>query len=226
MKKMLGIVITLVLLVTFSVPVLANVIPDEGAGSDTPEFTTPEWTEPELLPQEILDAFEGGMSIEEFLISHTRDPSRMHCWINADMPVTVVVLLEKPSLIEYVNESGLSRRGQYRMSRRIMLPNSRGDQAAVQSEITVGRAADVQQIGESFTKVLNGFMLNVPASMVNEIRAISGVKSVSQAPEYEINLGESIPLIGADAVWNDLGFTGEGVEIAVIDTGIDYTHAM
>ncbi len=224
MKKMLGIVITLVLLVTFSVPVLANVIPDEGAGSDTPEFTTPEWTEPELLPQEILDAFEGGMSIEEFLIRNT-GPIPNALLDYADMPVTVVVLLEKPSLIEYVNESGLSR-GDNTVEQADYVAQLESDQAAVLSEITVGRAADVQQIGESFTKVLNGFMLNVPASMVNEIRAISGVKSVSQAPEYEINLGESIPLIGADAVWNDLGFTGEGVEIAVIDTGIDYTHAM
>ena len=34
-----------------------------------------------------------------------------------------------------------------------------------------------------------------------------------------------MPFIGAPAVWQDFGDTGSGQTIAVIDTGIDYTHA-
>ncbi|MDE5414454.1 S8 family serine peptidase [Alkalihalobacillus sp. MEB203] len=34
---------------------------------------------------------------------------------------------------------------------------------------------------------------------------------------------DSAPFIGSDLVW-DAGFTGEGVTVAVIDTGTDYTH--
>ena len=35
-----------------------------------------------------------------------------------------------------------------------------------------------------------------------------------------------VPLIGAPAVWDGLaGLHGEGIKVAVIDTGIDYTHA-
>ena len=35
-----------------------------------------------------------------------------------------------------------------------------------------------------------------------------------------------VPLIGAPAVWDGVnGFHGEGIKIAIIDTGIDYTHA-
>ncbi len=33
-----------------------------------------------------------------------------------------------------------------------------------------------------------------------------------------------MPAIGADQVWNVLGFTGQGIGVAVIDTGIDATH--
>src|SRR5206468_961492 len=33
------------------------------------------------------------------------------------------------------------------------------------------------------------------------------------------------PLIGADRAWNELGITGAGVGVAIIDTGIDATHA-
>ena len=37
-------------------------------------------------------------------------------------------------------------------------------------------------------------------------------------------LDESVPLIGADRAWTGLGYTGRGVTVAVIDTGIDATH--
>lgn len=30
--------------------------------------------------------------------------------------------------------------------------------------------------------------------------------------------------IGADRVWNELGYSGTGIVVAVIDTGVDYTH--
>ena len=224
MKKMVGIVITIIMIATFSVPVFADVIPDEGANSDTPQFTTAERREPELLPQEILDEFEEGMTIEDFLIRN-QGPIPNALLEYADMIVTVVVQLDKPSLIEYVNQVGIGRSDRAE-DQKAYVAELETDQADVLSEITAGRASDVQQIGESFTKVLNGFMLNVPASMVNEIRAISGVKAVTKAPEYKLNLSVSVPLIGAEDIWEDLGYTGEGVTIAVIDTGIDYTHAM
>lgn len=38
------------------------------------------------------------------------------------------------------------------------------------------------------------------------------------------NLDVSVPFIGADTVQDDLGFTGAGVTVAVLDTGIDTDH--
>jgi len=35
----------------------------------------------------------------------------------------------------------------------------------------------------------------------------------------------AVPFIGAPQVWQDLGFKGDNIKVAVIDTGIDYTHA-
>ena len=34
-----------------------------------------------------------------------------------------------------------------------------------------------------------------------------------------------MPFIGATQVWNNLGVRGQGMKVAVVDTGIDYTHA-
>jgi subtilisin family serine protease len=224
MKKTIIKLFTLVLLFSFiATPAIAQVMSAGAQSSDPPEFTTPNRPEPELLPQEILDEFEGGMTIEEFLIRN-QGPIPNALLDYANIPLAVVVQLDKPSLIEFVNQGGVDRsseRGQIDYVSQL-----ESDQAAVMGQIMAARGAEVTQIGAAFTKTLNGFMLRVPANAINEIRAIPGVKSVTRAPEHELTLGASVPLIGADDVWNDFGFTGEGITIAVIDTGIDYTHAM
>ncbi|MBG0788012.1 MAG: S8 family serine peptidase [Anaerolineaceae bacterium] len=225
MKKIFGIVFTIVLLASVAItPVAAAVNPIDAAGPIVPEVDEPVRPEPELLPQEIIDEFADGMTIEEFLIRN-QGPIPNALIEYADMPVAVIVQLDKPSLIEYVNEHGMDR-ASGTDAQVDYVAELKSDQSAILSEISAGRAGDVQQIGESFTKVLNGFMLYVPAKMVNEIRAIPGVKSVSQAPEYEINVAASSEVVRAIDVWEIAGYTGEGVTIAVIDTGIDYTHAM
>ncbi len=53
---------------------------------------------------------------------------------------------------------------------------------------------------------------------------VPGVVSIYFNRELEYFLDESTATIGATAVWNDLGFTGEGVTVAVLDSGIDGTH--
>lgn len=40
----------------------------------------------------------------------------------------------------------------------------------------------------------------------------------------ELLLKESVPYIGADRVWNELGYTGRGVTVAILDSGVDGTH--
>jgi len=63
----------------------------------------------------------------------------------------------------------------------------------------------------------------VPVDRVEDILDVPGVVFVSFNGPVEAFLKESIPEHGADVVW-DLGFTGEGMNIAVIDTGIDPLH--
>lgn len=51
-----------------------------------------------------------------------------------------------------------------------------------------------------------------------------GVRGVFANERLDYLLDESVPLIGADGVNEELGLTGEGVGVAVIDSGIDGTH--
>ena len=225
MKKVFAILFTVMILVTLIVtPVVADDPITHSEFSEAPETPETRETAAELLPQEIRDDFADGMTIEEFLIRN-EGPIPNALMDYANISVTVIVQLDKPSLIEYINAQGMDR-ASGTDAQVDYVAGLKSDQSAILSEIASGREAEVQQIGESFTKVLNGFMLNIPVNMVNEIRAIPGVKAVSQAPEYKINLETSTSVIQADDVWGITGFTGEGVTIAVIDTGIDYTHAM
>ena len=71
----------------------------------------------------------------------------------------------------------------------------------------------------------NGIKVRVPSRKVAALAAQPGVKAIHAVATYTVDNAESVPFIGAPAVWQDFGDTGNGQTIAVIDTGIDYTHA-
>ncbi len=71
--------------------------------------------------------------------------------------------------------------------------------------------------------VINIISGTVPVARVNDLLDVPGVVFVSFNGPVEAFLDEAVPQHGADQVW-DLGFTGEGMNIAVIDTGIDAAH--
>src|SRR5438876_2071679 len=54
--------------------------------------------------------------------------------------------------------------------------------------------------------------------------ALPGLRSIYFNRRLTYFLNESVPLIGANRVWSELGVTGKGVTVAVIDSGIDATH--
>ncbi len=72
--------------------------------------------------------------------------------------------------------------------------------------------------------VLNAVFVEVDASKLTELARDPAVVRIARVGNYEVDLSETVPYIGASAVQN-AGFTGKGVKVAVLDTGIDYTHA-
>jgi subtilisin family serine protease len=64
----------------------------------------------------------------------------------------------------------------------------------------------------------------VELSRIHEIIELPGVVFVELDGVLGIQMEEVVPAHGVDLVWQDTGYTGEGVTMAIIDTGIDGNH--
>lgn len=80
------------------------------------------------------------------------------------------------------------------------------------------------QILYQVKNVLNGIAVRTDEAGAEAIRRLPGVKSVTVMELHERGHVGSVPLIGGPEVWRNYGVLGEGIKVAVIDTGIDYIH--
>ena len=72
---------------------------------------------------------------------------------------------------------------------------------------------------------LNAVVLEVDAAQLDELAANPNVVSISPVIDYELGLDETVPYIGATELHEgDPSITGAGVTVAVLDSGVDYTH--
>ncbi len=75
----------------------------------------------------------------------------------------------------------------------------------------------------------NALIVSIDASRLQEVHGIGGVIAVRPVSDYQLsatpvpNLAATNAYIGATAVQQS-GFTGSGIRVAMLDTGIDYTH--
>jgi minor extracellular serine protease Vpr len=70
---------------------------------------------------------------------------------------------------------------------------------------------------------LNAIVISIDAAQLDAIAAIPAVTNVNAIGQYSMDLSETVPYIGAAAA-QAAGVTGRGVRVAVLDSGIDYTH--
>ncbi|WP_279426289.1 S8 family peptidase [Anaeromyxobacter terrae] len=118
-------------------------------------------------------------------------------------------------------------------------PTSEGSSlATVRAEKSAFRAAAAKagvRYSErfSFDALWNGVSVSVSPGQLGRLARIAGVKAVypvetiampEPAAVSEPDLVTAIAMTGADTAQDELGFTGRGVKVGVIDTGIDYDH--
>ncbi len=133
-----------------------------------------------------------------------------------DDVVQVFIQLDEPSVAEFTATRGVASPAQQQ---------AQGDTVQrQQARVSAQLAGMIIEERSRLTVAANGIKAMVRAGDVPAIAATDGVKSVAGVARHHLTNATSVPWIGADAV-NDAGFTGENITIAIIDTGIDYTHA-
>ena len=77
-----------------------------------------------------------------------------------------------------------------------------------------------------FQHAINGIKVRGTPEQIRALAALPGVVAVKAVRTYHVVNAESVPFIGAPQAWQGpRGLHGEHIRIAVIDTGVDYTHA-
>ena len=78
---------------------------------------------------------------------------------------------------------------------------------------------------EQYQDAYNGVAAEVPMSALPALASLPNVEAVYPSRVVSLDNVAGVQYIGGDSAWADLGVTGSGVKVAVIDTGIDYYHS-
>jgi len=134
--------------------------------------------------------------------------------------VTVVVRMSDPAL--------LSKLG--RNAKTAGMKLSRAEQAAYVAQLKAKQEEVIKQViagggstAGSLTKALNAVLVRINSDKLVDLAELASVSTIKPVVNYEMDLSETVPQIGATVVQAS-GVTGAGIRVAVLDSGIDYTH--
>ncbi|HEX6794960.1 MAG TPA: S8 family serine peptidase [Casimicrobiaceae bacterium] len=97
---------------------------------------------------------------------------------------------------------------------------------AAQDQLRGGIQALGGTVLANYQVAYNGIKVRIARDKAAQLATLTGVVAVRPVKLFRPTNVRSIPYIGAPAVWGATpGLRGENVKVAIIDTGIDYTHA-
>ena len=143
--------------------------------------------------------------------------------------VRVSIFLEADATIDKYSTDGIAENDQAMDYREELA--KRQDEIVEKIEAVLGNELDVQW---NLTLVANVISANIQYGKIKDISQIEGVKKVVLETQYSIpesvDTAETDPtmtgssgMTGSGAAWQ-AGYTGAGMRIAIIDTGLDTTH--
>jgi minor extracellular serine protease Vpr len=135
-----------------------------------------------------------------------------HSLLGAEGPKRVIIRLRADSVAEAQGQGkaiGLAKK-----------------EADAQQQDFLGRVLQVDPNARVIARVqvvLNAVFVEIDASALTVLANDPAVLRIAPVGNYEMDLFETVPYIGAAAV-QAAGYDGTGIRVAVLDSGIDYTH--
>jgi minor extracellular serine protease Vpr len=134
--------------------------------------------------------------------------------------VQVIIRLSDPSLATALGpnakRNGIPWSGN---QQRAYLAQLKSKQDAVMAQVRAMGGTELARV----SKAHNAVVIQIDAQHLADVARLPGVTKVRPVVDYEAALSETVPYIGATAL-QGLGIDGTGIKVAVLDTGIDYTH--
>ena len=166
-----------------------------------------------------------------------------------DEMVTVIVLMDEPAVMDYFGISTFSTEATgltvgEAVSEFLASEDAQAlSQALLTEQQTVIKqietvtdkapAQDRMEVLAQWTGLVNGISVRIPYGRLDEIQTLPGVQNAyveqefeaPEEPETEAGIaGYSYDLVGINDVWAK-GYYGEGMLVAVLDTGLDLEYA-
>ncbi|MDI3528973.1 MAG: lactocepin [Thermoanaerobacter sp.] len=138
-----------------------------------------------------------------------------------DETVRVIIELQQDSVASYALKANKTLKTLAETEKANILNKIAQQQNQVKNELTKNFNFKVRHI---YKTAINGISGEVKVKDIEKIKLLPGVKDVRIANEYFLDMTSAVYSTNAPTVWNELGYKGEGMVVAVIDTGIDYRH--
>ncbi|MDC6170627.1 S8 family serine peptidase [Paucibacter sp. XJ19-41] len=103
--------------------------------------------------------------------------------------------------------------------RQAYMASLKSKQDALMGQIQALGGKELGRLGKAY----NAVVISADAAKLPQIARLPGVSALRPVVDHQKALSSTVPYVGAK-VLQDLGLSGQGVKIAVLDSGIDYTH--
>ena len=142
--------------------------------------------------------------------------------------------LKRPVVKGNVDPSLLQATGEQEVSVKLKSPPAGNEgpegRMSCAAKLKDEQTAFLDRTGTTFNRIssvqtlMNAVFLKIDAKEVSTLAADPDVVSIHRVSNYDMQVSETVPYIGATTVQNQ-GYDGTGIKVAVLDSGIDYTHA-